>query len=175
VHRLYPARFLQNQKLRPFTSWSVDCSIEDVKFKPIEKGVDKTFAIVFEKGDEVINGLKEFVGEHRLRAGHFNGIGALNDVVLGFFFHGEKIYKKIHIIQPVEVLSLSGEITYEDGEPKVSATVVVGKSDGTAHGGHLLEAHVYPTFELMLSESTEGLQRRTDADTGLALIDLDAA
>jgi predicted DNA-binding protein with PD1-like motif len=146
-----------------------------VKFKPIEKGVDKTFAIVFEKGDEVMTGLKEFAREHRLRTGHFNGIGALSDVVLGFFFHGEKIYKKIHIIQPVEVLSLSGEITFESGEPKVCASVIVGKSDGTAHGGHLLEAHVHPTFEMMLSESAEGLLRKTDADTGLALIDLDAA
>jgi predicted DNA-binding protein with PD1-like motif len=146
-----------------------------VKTKSIEKGVDKTFAIVFEKGDEVIDGLREFAREQRLREAHFSGIGAFNDVVLGFFFHGEKIYKKIHIVQPVEVLNLSGEITFDHGEPKISASVVVGKSDGTAHGGHLLQAHVYPTFELLLSESPEAIHRRADEDTGLLLIDLDAA
>ena len=52
---------------------------------------------------------------------------------------------------------------------------MVGKADGTAHGGHLLEGHVFPTIELILFESPKYLQRRLDKETGLALIDLDAA
>ena len=52
------------------------------------------------------------------------------------------------------------------------AHVVVGKRDGTAYGGHLLEAHVRPTLEVVAVELPEFLQRKIDKDTGLPLIKL---
>lgn len=48
--------------------------------------------------------------------------------------------------------------------------VVVGRADGSAHGGHLLKAMVRPTCELILTENPEHLQKQVDADSGLALI-----
>ena len=72
-------------------------------------------------------------------------------------------------------MSLVGNITLEEnGEPKVHAHVVVGRRDGTAHGGHLLEAHVRPTLEVILIESPAPLRRKMNAEVGLALIDLTA-
>jgi len=59
-----------------------------------------------------------------------------------------------------------------DGTPGVHAHVVVGKADGTAHGGHLLRATVRPTLEVMLSETPTHLQRRLDATAGIPLIRL---
>ena len=49
---------------------------------------------------------------------------------------------------------------------------VLGKSDGAALGGHLLEAHVRPTLEVTLVESPKHLRRKHDQETGLALIRL---
>jgi len=72
----------------------------------------------------------------------------------------------------VEVVSLIGDVALDKDEPKVHAHVVVGKSDGTAYGGHLLEAYVRPTLEVVLVESPVHLRRRVDQDAGLALIDL---
>jgi hypothetical protein len=46
----------------------------------------------------------------------------------------------------VELLSLIGDIAEDGGEPKVHAHVIVGRSDGTAHGGHLQKAVVRPTL-----------------------------
>ena len=59
-----------------------------------------------------------------------------------------------------------------DGAAQLHAHVVVAKRDGSAWGGHLLEAQVQPTLELMRVESPSHLQRCTDAATGLALIRL---
>jgi predicted DNA-binding protein with PD1-like motif len=47
---------------------------------------------------------------------------------------------------------------------------VVGRSDGTAHGGHLLEARVRPTCELILTENPQNMQKEFDKDSGIALI-----
>jgi len=146
-----------------------------MKSKLINESGEKTFVVIFEKGDEVLETLRRFANEQRLLASHFTAIGALSDVVIGFFDLVQKDYKKIPIGEQVEVLSLTGDIAFEGDVPKIHAHIVVGKSDGTAHGGHLIAGHVFPTIELILVESPKYLQRRLDKETGLALIDLAAA
>ena len=74
--------------------------------------------------------------------------------------------------EQVEVLSLIGDVALDGEEPTLHAHVVVGRADGTAHGGHLLAARVWPTLEVMLAESPRHLHRRRDPDTALALIRL---
>jgi predicted DNA-binding protein with PD1-like motif len=52
------------------------------------------------------------------------------------------------------------------------AHVVVGKRDGTAHGGHFLNGRVWPTLEMVVTETPAHLRRRKDDETSLPLIDL---
>ena len=137
-----------------------------------EQQGQKTFVLVFDKGDEVVAGLLSFAKENGLAASHFTGIGAFSEVTLGFFDWERKDYQKLPVGEQVEVLSLIGDVALDEGEPKVHAHVVVGKSDGTAHGGHLMEAYVRPTLEVVIVESPEHLRRKTDEETGLALISL---
>jgi predicted DNA-binding protein with PD1-like motif len=135
---------------------------------------EKTYALVLETGDEVVSSLLRFATENELTASHFSAIGALSEVTLGYFNLNKKDYKNIPIKEQVEVLSLVGNIAMDKGKPRIHAHIVVGKSDGTAHGGHLVEAHVRPTLEVIIDESPEYLRRRFNPEIGLALIDLDA-
>jgi hypothetical protein len=137
------------------------------------EGGERTMALVFEKGEEVMAGLRSFVSEHVLTACQFTAIGAFSDVVLGYYDWEMKGYKKIPINEQVEVLVLVGDIAITDGESAIHAHVVVGKSDGTAHGGHLLQAHVRPTLEVMLVDLPNYLRRKMDEETGLALINME--
>jgi predicted DNA-binding protein with PD1-like motif len=131
-----------------------------------------TYAVVFDTGEEVIAGLTDFAKRQRLDASHFTAIGAFSDATLTFFDMEKKDYRKIPVGEQVEVLSLVGDVTLDKGEPKIHAHVVVGKPDGTTRGGHILEAHVRPTLEVILVESPAHLRRTTDEATGLALINL---
>jgi len=133
----------------------------------------RTFAVVFDSGDEVIAGLQRLAAEERLSAASFTAIGALAYVVLGYFDLEKRDYIRIPIDEQVELLSLTGNVALSGGERKIHAHVVVGRADGTAHGGHLLEGRVQPTLEVVLVESPAHLVRVTDARTGLALLDLD--
>jgi len=144
-----------------------------VKSKLIhEDGAEKTFAVVFEAGDEAMAGLQEFARQNHLGGARFTAIGAFEEATLGYFDWQSKEYRKIPIREQVEVLSLVGDIALEDGEPKLHAHVVLGRSDGTTRGGHLLEARVRPTLEVMLVESPEHLHKEHDPQSGLALIRL---
>ena len=55
------------------------------------------------------------------------------------------------------------------------AHVVLGRSNGSTLGGHIQEARVWPTLEVILSEEPAYLRRTIDETTGLALIDLEAS
>lgn len=131
--------------------------------------------LVFEQGDEVVSTLLAYAGAYDLTVAHVTAIGAFSDVELAYFDWERKEYLPIPIDEQVEVLVLAGDIASKDGEPAVHAHVVVGKRDGTAHGGHLLEAHVRPMLELILETSPAHLRRRVDEETGLTLIDPGAA
>jgi len=133
---------------------------------------ERTFALVFEIDDDPIAGLLEFAGSQNLAASHFTGIGAFREATLAYFDWDRKAFVEIPIREQVEVLTLAGDIALEEGRPKVHAHVVVGKRDGSAHGGHLKSARVRPTLEVVLVESPAHLRRRMDLRTGLALIDL---
>jgi predicted DNA-binding protein with PD1-like motif len=132
----------------------------------------KTYALIFEKGDEVASGLLDFAKAQKLGAASFQAIGALSDVTLGYFQRDKKEYKKIPFREQVEVLSLIGDIATKDGTPKVHAHAVLGRSDASTIGGHLVEAHVWPTLEVVLTESPAHLKKQTDEETGLALIQI---
>lgn len=131
-----------------------------------------SYVLIFDTGDEFIAGLTRFAKEQNLDASHFSAVGAFSGAVLGFFDIDAKEYRKIPVDEQVEVLSLDGDIALDKGEPKVHSHVVVGKSDGTTRGGHVMEAYVRPTLEVMLEESPAQLKRVFNQETGLALIAL---
>jgi hypothetical protein len=136
------------------------------------KKLDDGMVLVFETGDEVVSTLTKFAKDHRVAAAHFTAIGAFSDTGLGYFDWQKKDYLKNQVNEQVEVVSLIGDIALDGGEPKIHAHVVVGKRDGTTMGGHLLDAHVRPTLELVLETSTQQLRRKFDPESGLALIDI---
>jgi predicted DNA-binding protein with PD1-like motif len=141
-----------------------------MKSKLLSENGDRTWAVIFQTGEEFSAGIREFAAGHGLTASSFTAIGAFQEVVLGYFDWETKDYRRIPIREQVEVLSLIGDIAAREGKPQVHAHVVVGKADGTAHGGHLLEGRVRPTLEVILTETPKRLERKHDPESGLALI-----
>ena len=162
----------------------------------------RTFALVFDTGDEVMASLKAFAGRERLSAAQFSAIGAFRSAVLGYFDWETKTYLKRAVDEQVEVASLTGDVALSDKAtdsratdsrttdsrttdsratdsratdsraPAIHIHAVLGRRDTSALAGHLLEAHVRPTLEVVLVESPAHLCKRHDADSGLALIDV---
>ena len=131
----------------------------------------RTFVVVLSRDEDPMAVLKSFAIEHRLGASHFTAIGAFANATVGYFNHVSKRYDHIPIEEQVEVLSMLGDITISSDRPNVHAHVVLGKSDGTAHGGHLIRSAVRPTLEVVITEAPRHLHRRFDPESGLALID----
>jgi hypothetical protein len=132
----------------------------------------KTFVLIFETGDEVVAGLQRFADEQRLNAATLQAIGAFEKCTVGYFDWQKKDYQKIPINEQVEVLSLLGNFSLKGEKRQVHAHLVVGTSQGVARGGHLLEAIVRPTLEVVVTESPAHLRRRWNEQAHLALIEV---
>ena len=143
-----------------------------------QEGGERTFAITFDAGEELIEGMRRFAREEELAASEFRAIGAFAEATVAYFDWDQKEYRGIPIGDQVELLSLIGHVTLphadeEAEERNLHVHVVLGRADGSAVGGHLQRAVVRPTCEIVLNELPAYLARRTDPESGLALIDPD--
>lgn len=143
-----------------------------MKSKLISEQKEKTYALIFETDDEITTEMLNFVREKNISAARFTAIGACSRVTTAFYNLEKREYEKNPINEQVEVTSLIGNIALYENAPKLHAHIVVGKRDGTAHGGHFIEGVVRPTLEMFLIESTQKLTRTMNEAVGLPLIDL---
>jgi len=140
-----------------------------------ENAGERTFVVVLDPGEEASATLTRFAGEQGLSAASLTALGAFSSATVGWFDLGQKTYRKIPVEHQCEVLSAVGDIALNDkGKPSLHMHVVLGLSDGSTRGGHLLEARVQPTLEVTLVEAPTHLRRKQRPEFGLALIDLDA-
>lgn len=135
----------------------------------------RTFAVVMEKGDEAAAALSAFAHDHHLTGAGVTAVGAFREATLAYFDPGSMSYEEIPVREQVELVSLVGDIALRDGEPALHAHVVLARRDGSTVGGHLRRAVVWPTLEVVVTETPAHLRKHVDAETGLALIDLDDA
>jgi predicted DNA-binding protein with PD1-like motif len=137
----------------------------------LSDGIVSTYLLVFRTGQEVMQGLLAFARKHELVAGHLTGIGAIREAVIGYFDPEKKVYLRIHEKEQAELLSLTGNLALYDNEPFFHIHVALGMRDGSTRGGHLFEASVRPTVEVVLTTYTKAIRRKIDPDTGLPLLD----
>lgn len=135
-------------------------------------GKERTLAIVLATGDEAMACLKQFADAEHITSAQFTAIGAFETAVLGYFDWSSKEYRRNPVDEQVEVASLTGDIAIgPDGKPALHIHCVLGRRDGSALAGHLIEGRVRPTLEVILVESPAHLRKRHDPESGLALID----
>lgn len=131
----------------------------------------RTFAIVLETGDEAIDSITRFAQEERLSAAQLTAIGAFRKAVIAYFGWETKEYRHIPVEEQVEVASLIGDVALApDGSRALHIHLVLGRRDGSALAGHLLEGLVRPTLEVVVTETPAHLRKVHDPESGLALI-----
>lgn len=136
-----------------------------VKIKLISAdGPTKTYAIVFAPGDEILSGLLEFATKYHVQSAHFTAIGDAKSVKFGWYDKSRKMFKVTAINAYAEITSLVGDVALVNGKPSVHGHIAVATEDGIVHGGHLLEAFVEPTLEVMMTVEPAALfKKRNDA------------
>lgn len=136
------------------------------------KKINDSWVVVLRKDDRIVEKLTEFIKTENIRSGYFNAIGALSSVELAHYNLEKKRYSSKLIDKPLEIVSLMGNIAAKEGEVIIHAHIVVGTDQMELYGGHLKEATVAATLEVMFSEFKEVINKEYDENTGLNLMEL---
>jgi hypothetical protein len=141
-----------------------------------ESAGQRTFVLVLDPGEEAFSTISDFAWKQQLGAASLTALGAFSTATVGWFDLAGKTYVKIPVEEQCEVLAALGDIAIDDnGKPSLHVHVVLGLSDGSTRGGHLMDGLVRPTLEVTLVETPVHLRRKKRPELGIALIDLAAS
>jgi len=138
-----------------------------VRVKEVEDG----FVLRLEQGDELIASLAEFMKERDIGSGAVTGLGAVDRARLGCYLLEEQDYSAREFEGDMEVVGLTGTLSWYDGEPFPHVHLMLTDRDFQATGGHCFEAHVSATIELTVRTYEARIERGRDEAIGLHLME----
>ena len=129
------------------------------------------YVLRIDRGEEVMERLTAFCREAGVKLASVTGLGAADRVTVGLYDVGEKQYHKEELTGPLEITSLTGSITEQEGNPYLHLHITVCGRDLSVRGGHLNECRISATCELNIHCVDGQVGRRYDPVTGLNLFD----
>ena len=142
-------------------------------WKLIDNAEDAVYVTVLDPGEEAVAVLSGFARDQKLTAAQVTAVGAFELATVGWFDRSARKYQPISVDEQCEVLSLLGDVAVGSDGPQLHLHAVLGLSDGTTRGGHLLSGLVWPTLEVIIREAPAELRKTDHPELGIALIDLD--
>lgn len=135
------------------------------------KGEYNRHLLVLERGEPLVSRVTQYCHDNQLAGAAISGLGALCHVELGYYELEKQVYeRRLFDKTDYELINLTGNFTMKDDEPFTHVHAVLSGPDFQAFGGHLFEATVAVTAEVMLLELGALPQRQYQESVGLHLI-----
>ena len=128
-----------------------------------------TIVMRIDKGEEVLTQLKAMALKEDIKLASVRALGATNDFTVGVFKVDEKKYYANHFTGDFEIVSLTGTISTMNGEYYAHLHMSAGDAQGRVFGGHLNEAIISATCEMVVEVIDGRVERAYDDDIGLNL------
>lgn len=123
-----------------------------------------------DKGDEVVQSIKQVCIENKVSLGSVTGIGAVNNAVIGLFETGTKKYHSKEYTRDMEITCLSGNISQMKGEIYLHLHATLGDITYNTVGGHLTSATISATGEVIIDIIEGEVSREYSEEIGLNLL-----
>ena len=129
----------------------------------------KTIVMRIDKGEEVLTQLKTMALTENIQLASVRALGATNDFTVGVFKVDEKKYYANHFTGDFEIVSLTGTISTMNGDYYAHLHMSAGDEQGRVFGGHLNEAIISATCEMVVEVIDGCVERARDEEVGLNL------
>ncbi len=139
-----------------------------MEYAPVDE--KESYILRLHRGELVHETIQTFCVEKGITSGWFTGLGAIEDIQLGYYSLEEKSYYWKEYQDPHEVVTLVGNVALVDGAPFLHIHTTISNDENVAIGGHLKSAIVAVTLEVQFTAYEETLERVYDEVTGLKLI-----
>lgn len=129
----------------------------------------KTIIARIDRGEEVLTQLKNIALKEEIKLASVRALGATDDFTVGVFKVDEKKYYANHFTGDFEIVSLTGTISTMNGEYYAHLHMSAGDEQGRVFGGHLNEAIISATCEMVIEVIDGQVDRIRDESVGLNL------
>ncbi len=132
----------------------------------------KRFYIRLDKDESLIESIKQICKQENIESGYFQGIGACDYALIGTYIPEKDDFIEHRFTGMLEMVSLTGNVTTDrNNEPFLHMHAIFSYLDKNEKivltGGHLLEAHISYTGEIILIQSEEKIGRMVDPKAGI--------
>ena len=134
------------------------------------KKIGSKWIVRIDKGEEIVETLKQFCKENKIKLGTISGIGATDRVTIGLFETKNKQYHSQELIGDYEITNLSGNISTMNDEIYLHLHINLADSKYNAYGGHLNSAIISGTGEIVIEEIEGEIERGLNEEVGLNLL-----
>jgi len=137
--------------------------VEKVNYRKVG---DNIF-VSLQTGDLVNESLREIAVKENISNAWINGIGAIDSVEIGYMDVVNKKYQKRNFNDNYELISLIGNITIKDGVPFVHTHITFSDTEYKVFGGHLFDANITATGEIILTVTDSKIDRQFNENVGI--------
>lgn len=130
----------------------------------------KPFLLVLRKGEQVQSAIQQCANDAELNGAALIGLGAFEPVTLRYYDHVAKEYHDKSINQFMEVTSLTGNITINNGVRQNHIHVNLSDEHFQPYAGHLKDATVGAVLEVLVTPMKYPVTKHHDDETGLDVI-----
>lgn len=135
------------------------------------KKLEDTYVVRLERGEEVIQSLKELCEKEKIKVAEITGLGAADLVEIGLFNVKTKEYRTQVEEGMFEITSLVGNATRKEGEVYLHIHINFSDSSTITKGGHLVRAIISATGEIFVRKIEGEVNRKLSKEVGLNLLE----
>ena len=130
-----------------------------------------SLVIRIDSGEPILKTILSILKREKIYAGVITGIGSVSSATLRFFDTRTKTYVDREFTGLFEIVSLTGNISMMDDKAYLHCHACLGDKDYKAIAGHLLEAVVGATCEIVIIQVDVKIGRKFDEKVGLNLFE----
>ncbi|HSD56077.1 MAG TPA: PPC domain-containing DNA-binding protein [Candidatus Saccharimonadales bacterium] len=131
------------------------------------------YVITLRPGERLSDAIEQFASETKIEGAWVDGLGAVQEVTLGFYDLDKKEYLWRTFEGLRELASLTGNLAFDqDGKIMLHAHGVFGDREYSTVAGHIKDMIAGATVELFVHRSNRSLSRKLDPEVGLQTLNL---
>lgn len=144
-----------------------------MQFKKVAQSGSEVYLVRLEKGEELVQALKDFCAREQIKVGQISGIGASDRFQVGLFNTQTKKYQAQEFDFPAEMTALNGNVSTMNSEIYLHLHANFADGEYRTYGGHLNHAYISATAEIVIMALSAQTERVFDEEVGLNLWKLD--
>ncbi len=131
---------------------------------------ENIYILRIDRGEEIVKAVNDLCRKENITLGSLSGLGAVDKAKLGLYSIEKQEYIVNEFEGEYEITSLIGNVTTKDGVPYLHMHMTISDITGAVVGGHLSEARVAVTCEVVIQTAEGTIEREPDPVIGINMM-----